>query len=133
MAGWTRRRSTTKRSTTRPAAPVLQRALSGVTPATSVALVDMHGVPLMDSGGLLLVLDLHRRAECLGLRVLVVGRQAQPQRLLAAVAGIPGPGSATGARFAPADFRRLIEQRAERQPELGAAAERPYAEQACVE
>ncbi|MET9570084.1 hypothetical protein ABZY34_13230 [Streptomyces virginiae] len=31
-----------------------------------------------DAAGLLHVLDLHRRAECLGLRVLAVGRQPRP-------------------------------------------------------
>ncbi|MFJ5024251.1 hypothetical protein [Streptomyces goshikiensis] len=67
----------------------------------------------MDGEGLLQLLELHRRAESLGPRVLVVGWQSQPQRFMTEVAGIPGPGSATGERFAPAGFRRLIEQRAQ--------------------
>ncbi len=33
---------------------------------------------------------------------------------MAEVAGIPGPGSATGERYAVSGFRRLIEERAER-------------------
>ncbi|MGW0396142.1 hypothetical protein ACWDYJ_35860, partial [Streptomyces sp. NPDC003042] len=60
------------------------------------------------------LLDPHRRAECLGLRVLAVGWQPQPQQLMADVAGIRGPGSSTGERYALAGFRRLIEQRAQR-------------------
>lgn len=75
-------------------------------------MIDVHGVALMDSSGLLL-LDLHRRAECLGLRVLVVGWQQQPQRLMAQVAGMPGPGSSTGEHFALTGFRHLIEERAQ--------------------
>ncbi|MGR8010963.1 hypothetical protein [Streptomyces hypolithicus] len=35
-----------------------------------------------------LLVDLHRRAECLGLRVLVASRQFQPQQLMAEAAGI---------------------------------------------
>ncbi|WP_185899799.1 hypothetical protein [Streptomyces sp. WAC07061] len=66
----------------------------------------------MDAGGLLHLLDLHRHAELMGLRVLVVGWQPQPQQPMADVAGITGPGTATGERFALAGFRRLIEQRA---------------------
>ncbi|MFD9420521.1 hypothetical protein ACFWC9_38350 [Streptomyces goshikiensis] len=64
--------------------------------------------------GLLHLLGLHRRAECLGLRVLVVGWQPQPQQLMAQVAGLPGHGSSAGERYALAGFRRLIEQRAQR-------------------
>ncbi|MFD7626555.1 hypothetical protein ACFV7Q_11035 [Streptomyces sp. NPDC059851] len=76
----------------------------------------------MDEGGLLHLLDLHRRAELMGLCVLVVGWQPQPQQLMAGVAGIPWPGTATatatGERFALAGFRRLIEQRAQRARDL---------------
>ncbi|MFD9469908.1 hypothetical protein [Streptomyces goshikiensis] len=68
--------------------------------------------------GLLHLLDLHRRAECLSLRILVVGWQPQPQ-LMAQVAGIPGHGSSAGERYALAGFRRLIEQRAQ-DPDFGA-------------
>ncbi|MEJ8640854.1 STAS domain-containing protein [Streptomyces sp. MS1.HAVA.3] len=92
----------------------LGRALDSVTEDITVAMIDTHEVPFMDVAGLLLVLDLHRRAECMGLRVLVVGWQPQPQQLMAEVAGIPGPGSATGERYAVSGFRRLIEERAER-------------------
>ncbi|MCX4631320.1 STAS domain-containing protein [Streptomyces sp. NBC_01443] len=67
------------------AAPVLQQALDQVTVQERVLMIDLHGVVFMDSAGLLMPLDLHRRAECLGLRVLVVGWQ--PQRLMAQVAG----------------------------------------------
>lgn len=96
------------------AAPALQQALRDVTVDTAVLMVDLHEMPFMDTPGLLLLLDLHRRAECLGLRVLAVGWQAQPQQLMATVAGIPGPGSSTGERYALAAFRHLIEGRAER-------------------
>lgn len=41
------------------------------------------------------------------MRVLVTGWQHQPQQCMAEVAGIPGPGSATGERYAVAGFRRL--------------------------
>ncbi|MCY0931489.1 STAS domain-containing protein [Streptomyces sp. H27-H1] len=97
------------------AASLLQQALEQVTVHERVLMIDVHRVVFMDSAGLLLLLDLHRRAECLGLRVLVVGWQSQPQRLMAQVAGMPGPGSSTGERFALAGFRRLIEERAQRE------------------
>ncbi|MGW0396064.1 STAS domain-containing protein [Streptomyces sp. NPDC003042] len=74
----------------------LQQALDGVAVDARDLIVDLHGVVSMDSCGLLHLLDPHRRAECLGLRVLVVGWQRQPQQLMADVAGIRGPGSATG-------------------------------------
>ncbi|MGW6885817.1 hypothetical protein ACWGEU_36905 [Streptomyces goshikiensis] len=45
--------------------------------------------------------------------MVVVGWQPQTQRFMAEVAGIPGPGSATGERFTLVGFRRLIEQRAQ--------------------
>ncbi|MGW7312530.1 STAS domain-containing protein [Streptomyces sp. NPDC054865] len=90
----------------------LQEALDGVTPDVRDLLIDLHGVPVMDADGLLHLLDAHRRAESLGLRVLVIGWQPQPQQCMAEVAGIPGRGSATGERYAVAGFRRLIEERA---------------------
>lgn len=74
-------------------------------------MIDLHGAAAMEPCGLLHLLDLHRRAECRGLRVLAVGWQPQPQQLMAQVAGIPGPGSSTGERYALAGFRRLIQQR----------------------
>ncbi|MFG2712093.1 STAS domain-containing protein [Streptomyces goshikiensis] len=92
----------------------LQRALEGVMGFERDLMVDLHGMVSMDADGLLHLLDLHRRAEGLGLRVLAVGWQPQPQRLMAEVAGIPGPGSAVGERYALAGFRRLIEERAQR-------------------
>ncbi|MDX2389568.1 MULTISPECIES: STAS domain-containing protein [unclassified Streptomyces] len=92
----------------------LQQALDDVTACERDLLVDLHGVAVMNSDGLLHLLDLHRRAECLGLRVLVTGWQAQPQQCMAEVAGMPGPSSATGERYALAGFRRLIEDRAQR-------------------
>ncbi|UUU44370.1 STAS domain-containing protein [Streptomyces sp. NBC_00162] len=95
------------------AGTVLQQALDGVAIDARDLMVDLHGVVSMDSGGLLHVLELHRRAECLGLRVLVIGWQPQPQQLMAQIAGIRGPGSATGERYALAGFRRLLEQRAQ--------------------
>lgn len=93
---------------------VCQQALDDIAVDTRDLMVDLHGVVAMDTCGLLHLLDLHRRAECLGLRFLAVGWQPQPQQLMAQVAGIPGPGSSTGERYAVASFRRLIEQRAQR-------------------
>lgn len=52
------------------AAETLQQALNSVTACERDLLVDLHGVAVMDSHGLLHLLDLHRRAEYLGLRVL---------------------------------------------------------------
>ncbi|MEU9029686.1 STAS domain-containing protein [Streptomyces sp. NPDC048383] len=96
------------------AGAVLQKALDDVSVDARDLVLDLHGVVAMDACGLLHLLDLHRRAECLGLRVLAIGWQAQPQQLMAQVAGIPGPGSSTGERYGVAGFRRLIEQRAQR-------------------
>lgn len=100
------------------AGAALQRALDDVTGDERDLMVDLHGVTSMDSCGLLHLLALHRGAEYLGLRVLVVGWQPQPQQLLADVAGIRGPGSATGERYALAGFRRLLEDRAQRARDL---------------
>ncbi|MFI7360038.1 STAS domain-containing protein [Streptomyces avidinii] len=91
---------------------VLQEALNGATVDARDLLVDLHGVSVMDSDGLLHLLNMHRRAECLGLRILVTGWQPQPQQCMADVAGISGLGAATGERYAVAGFRRLIEERA---------------------
>ncbi|MBT2481976.1 STAS domain-containing protein [Streptomyces sp. ISL-94] len=96
------------------AGAVLQQALDDVAVDARDLMVDLHGVVSMDSCGLLHLLDLHRRAECLGLHVLVVGWQPQPQQLMAQLLGIPGSGSSAGERYALAGFRRLIEQRAQR-------------------
>ncbi|MFF1778491.1 STAS domain-containing protein [Streptomyces virginiae] len=93
---------------------VLLQALDHVTADVRDLLVDMHGVTAMDTDGLFHLLDLHRRAELLRLRVLVTGWQPQPQRFMAEVAGIAGPGTATGERYAVAGFRRLLEDRAQR-------------------
>ncbi|MFI7359621.1 STAS domain-containing protein [Streptomyces avidinii] len=96
----------------------LQRALDDVTADERDFMVDLHGAMSMDADGLLHLLALHRRAESLGLRVLVVGWQPQPQQFMADVAGIRGRGSATGERYAVAGFRRLIEERAQRARDL---------------
>ncbi|MFD5417379.1 STAS domain-containing protein [Streptomyces sp. NPDC127069] len=96
------------------AGEALRRAFEGVSGLERDMMVDVHGVGSMDVDGLLHLLDLHRRAELLGLRVLVVGWQPQPQQLMAQIAGIPGPGTACGERYALAGFRRLIEERAHR-------------------
>ncbi|OEJ35168.1 STAS domain-containing protein [Streptomyces subrutilus] len=106
---------------------VLQQALDDVDVDARDLMVDLHGTVAMDASGLLHLLDLHRRAECLGLRVLAVGWQPQPQRLMAQVAGIRGPGSSTGERYALAGFRRLIEHRAQcaQDANLGTAALSP--------
>ncbi|MET9605233.1 STAS domain-containing protein [Streptomyces sp. NPDC006512] len=82
-----------------------------VTAHERVLTVDLHHVVLMDREGLLHLLDLHRRAEAWGLRVLVVGWQPQPQQLMADIAGIRGTRSATGERYALPGFRRLVEER----------------------
>ncbi|MET9855586.1 STAS domain-containing protein [Streptomyces sp. NPDC006450] len=100
------------------AGAALQQALDGVTADERDLMVDVHGAVSMDTDGLLHLLALHRRAENLGLRVLVVGWQPQPQQFLADVAGIRGRGSATGERYAVAGFRRLIEERAQRVRDL---------------
>ncbi|MFF2404419.1 hypothetical protein ACWCY1_33115 [Streptomyces goshikiensis] len=80
-------------------------------------MVDLHHAGSMDADGLLYLLALHRQAE-MGLRVLVVGWQPQPQQLMADVAGIRGRHSATGERYAVAGFRRLIEEWAQRARDL---------------
>ncbi|MFD9469885.1 STAS domain-containing protein [Streptomyces goshikiensis] len=100
------------------AGATLQRSLDEVPADARDVLVDLHGVVSMDREGLLHLLDLHRRAESVGLRVLVTGWQPQPQQMMAEVAGIPGPGSALGERYALAGFRRLIEQRAQSSRDL---------------
>ncbi|MFF4297327.1 STAS domain-containing protein [Streptomyces vinaceus] len=87
-------------------------ALDDVSPDVRVLMVDLHGMAFMDGDGLLQLLELHRRAEGLGLRVLIVGWQPQPQQLVADMAGIPGAGSAPGERFTLAGFRLLAEERA---------------------
>ncbi|MFF1343078.1 STAS domain-containing protein [Streptomyces sp. NPDC058290] len=76
------------------AGTVLERAVDHVTDCERVLMIDVYRVVFMDPAGLLHLLDLHRRAECLGLRVLVVGWQPQPQELMARSARIPGPGPA---------------------------------------
>ncbi|MGW7441613.1 STAS domain-containing protein [Streptomyces sp. NPDC054849] len=99
------------------AGEVLQRALDHVTMDERDLLVDLHAVVAMDVEGLLHLLNLHRRAERMRLRVLVTGWQPQPQQGMAAVAGIPGPRTATGERYALAGFRRLLEEKAQRRRE----------------
>ncbi|MFJ8210439.1 STAS domain-containing protein [Streptomyces sp. NPDC096033] len=96
------------------AGDALRRAFEGISGLERDVMVDVHGVKSMDADGLLHLLDLHRRAELLGLRVLVVGWQPQPQQLMAQIAGIPGPGTACGERYTLPGFRRLIEERAHR-------------------
>ncbi|MGW0390662.1 STAS domain-containing protein [Streptomyces sp. NPDC003042] len=103
------------------AEPALSRVLREVPPEAAVALIDVHAVTFMDSTGLLLFLDLHRRAECLGLRVLVVGWQPQPQRLMGSIAGLPaGPGAYSGKHGALVGFRRPIQERADAERGLAA-------------
>ncbi|MFD3654500.1 STAS domain-containing protein [Streptomyces sp. NPDC058620] len=100
------------------AEPSLSRALGSVPPGTAVVIFDMRGVPFMDSAGLLLFLDLHRRAEHRGLKVLVVGWQSQPQQVMEVLAGLPGGKARPRERAALIGFRRMVEERAERQRQL---------------
>ncbi|WP_229920203.1 STAS domain-containing protein [Streptomyces avidinii] len=95
------------------AAPALQGALDDNVSGAQALMIDLHGVAAMNRAGLLHLLELHRRGECLGLRVLVIGWQPQPRQLLAETAGITGPDSATERRHALAGFRHLITQRAQ--------------------
>ncbi|MET9324857.1 STAS domain-containing protein [Streptomyces sp. NPDC003038] len=97
---------------------VLQQVLGDIATGARDLTVDLHGVVFMDADGLLHLLDLHRRAECLGLRVTAVGWQLQPQQLMARVAGVPGSGSCTAERYAPAGFRSLLQKRAQRAQDL---------------
>nr|WP_258049572.1 STAS domain-containing protein [Streptomyces finlayi] len=105
------------------AEPSLARTLDSVPPRTAVVIFDMQGVPFMDSAGLLLFLDLHLRAECRKLRVLVVGWQAQPQQVMEALAELPGGGGYPRERAALIGFRRMVQDRSERQLARRAAAE----------
>ncbi|WP_260614627.1 STAS domain-containing protein [Streptomyces sp. WAC07061] len=92
----------------------LQQVLDRFTGDERDLMVDVHAMQSMDVDGLLHLLELHRRAELRGVRVLVVGWQPQPQQLMAEAAGIRGPHTAIGERFALAGFRRLIAERANR-------------------
>ncbi|MCX4775425.1 STAS domain-containing protein [Streptomyces sp. NBC_01264] len=96
------------------AGEILQRALDYVTIDEHALLVDLHAVAAMDIDGLLHLLNLHRSAERMHLRVQVTGWQPQPQQCMATVAGIPGPRAGTGERYALAGFRRLLEEKAQR-------------------
>ncbi|MEW1640064.1 STAS domain-containing protein [Streptomyces sp. NPDC093801] len=100
------------------AGSALRQALDRVGTDERDLMVDLHGARSMDVDGLLHLLALHRQAENLGLRVLVVGWQPQPRQLMADVAGIRGRHSVTGERYAVAGFRRLIEERAQRVRDL---------------
>ncbi|MFJ6435429.1 STAS domain-containing protein [Streptomyces sp. NPDC091416] len=103
------------------AAPLLEQVLAGVRPSDTVLLLDVHEVRFMDSAGLLLFLEMHRRAQLRVPRVIVVGWQAQPQRVMEAVAGLPPHGGCPPGRAALAGFRRLVQDRADRQRESTAA------------
>ncbi|MER5277022.1 STAS domain-containing protein [Streptomyces sp. NPDC002809] len=103
------------------AAPLLEQVLDVVQPSTDVLLLDVHDVQFMDSAGLLLLLELHRRAQLRVLRVIVVGWQAQPQRVMEAIAGLPPRGGCPPGRGALAGFRRLVRDRADRQRDSAAA------------
>ncbi|MFF9981242.1 STAS domain-containing protein [Streptomyces erythrochromogenes] len=96
------------------AGEALRQALDHVTTDERDLLVDISGVEVMDTDGLFHLLDLHRRAERRQLRVLVIGWQPQPQRLIAELVGIPGLGATAGERYAAADFRRHLEERTQR-------------------
>ncbi|MGW6413366.1 STAS domain-containing protein [Streptomyces vinaceus] len=74
-------------------------------------MVDLHNVTFMSPAGLFHLVDLHRRAEVVGLRVLVIGWQPQPRQLMATVAGVFGADSTDAHRYGLAEFRRLLSQR----------------------
>ncbi|MFG2395111.1 STAS domain-containing protein [Streptomyces lavendulae] len=84
------------------------RWLDQMVPGDRTLLIDLHGIVFMDPAGLSLLLDAYRRAEWLGLKVLVVGWQAQPRRLLAHIAGMLDPRPATGGSLAASVFHRLL-------------------------
>ncbi|WP_234349307.1 MULTISPECIES: hypothetical protein [unclassified Streptomyces] len=78
----------------------LRQASDDMTTDERDLLVDRHGAAIMDADGPLRLPDVHQRAERLGLRVLVTGRQPQPQQRMAEVTGIRRspprpPGSST--------------------------------------
>ncbi|GAA3019734.1 STAS domain-containing protein [Streptomyces fulvorobeus] len=107
----------------------LAHALDRVPAGTAVVVFDMRGVPFMDSAGLLLFLDLHRRAECRGLKVVVVGWQDQPRQVMEVVAELPDGRTYPRERTPFSGFRRMVQDRAERQGQLArqtAAATEPY-------
>ncbi|WP_328303098.1 STAS domain-containing protein [Streptomyces sp. NBC_00435] len=89
----------------------LRTALHAVPPETSTVLLDVHRVTFVDSAGLLLFLALHRRAEELGLRVLVAGWGSQPTRLMASMAALPADGAGSTPAGDLGGFRRLVEER----------------------
>ncbi|HSX97347.1 MAG TPA: hypothetical protein VLG91_08135 [Streptomyces sp.] len=62
----------------------------------------------MDADGLLHLLDARGARNAWGLRVLFTGWQPQPQQHMAEIAGIAGPGSATGERYPMAGSRRRV-------------------------
>lgn len=107
------------------AGPSLLKVLDAVAPEAAVALIDVHQVEFMDSTGLLLFLDLHRRLERRGLRVLVVGWQLQPKRLMGSIAGLPGDGPYGAPHDALLGFRRVLRERAG-QERLRAARQRGH-------
>ncbi|MER5897108.1 STAS domain-containing protein [Streptomyces sp. NPDC001876] len=97
------------------AGPALEHVLDCVPTGTTVVLLDMHGLEFLDSTGLLLFLDLHYRAELRGLKVIVVGWQAQPRSLMEKVGCLPEPSAPADNSAALLGFRRMIRLRAERQ------------------
>lgn len=66
----------------------LRQALDDMTTDERDLLADRHGAATMDADGPLRLPDVHQRAERLGLRVLVTGRQPQPHQRMAEVTGI---------------------------------------------
>ncbi|MFG2623103.1 STAS domain-containing protein [Streptomyces sp. NPDC048507] len=89
----------------------LEQVVDGLALDLRDLLVDLRGVGFMDAEGLLALLEVHRRSEILGVRMLVTGWQTQPQRCLADIAGIPGSPAAD--RYPAAGFRRLLHDRAQ--------------------
>ncbi|MEU6214934.1 STAS domain-containing protein [Streptomyces sp. NPDC047023] len=80
--------------------------------AVRSAIFDLHEVRGVDAHGLLLLLDLHRRLEDQGQRVVVTGWQEQPQQFIAALARAPLAGAPIAFLYQTPGFRSLLSLRA---------------------
>ncbi|MFG2988428.1 STAS domain-containing protein [Streptomyces sp. NPDC048257] len=76
------------------AGPVLRQALDDIVVDARDLMVDLHGARSMNSAGPLHLLDLHRHAECVGLRGMAIGRHPRPgllHRRAVRAGGLPPP------------------------------------------